>query len=152
MNLLEAAKLARNLMIQHGLTDWTFEFDNAKERFGACHHGLKSITLSRHLVLLNSEQHVLDVTLHEVAHALAPKGSHHNEKWRAIAKSIGCTGTRCYSQEVVTPPSKFIAICPKCERKYTRDRKIPKPSVYRCSRRGCNTTLVWRYTKSGRKA
>ena len=76
MNLNDAKTLANELMNQHGLYDWTFMFDDAKLRFGQCRHRSKEISLSRELTELNDVVHVKDTILHEIAHALLPRGTH----------------------------------------------------------------------------
>lgn len=89
MDLIHAEILANCLLVKHGLRDYNFSFDNSKKRFGFWHYNKKSISLSKNLTLLNEEAHVKDCILHEIAHALAPKGAHHNHEWQKIALSIG---------------------------------------------------------------
>ncbi|HYO07513.1 MAG TPA: SprT-like domain-containing protein, partial [Tepidisphaeraceae bacterium] len=81
MNLYAARLLTRSLMNQHGLSDWRFDFDHARRRFGSCRPRQKLITLSRHLVFLNEEPEVRDTILHEIAHALTP-GDGHGRRWK----------------------------------------------------------------------
>jgi predicted SprT family Zn-dependent metalloprotease len=135
MELFEARKMADELMIKHGLIgnfkDWRFRFDNAKRRFGCCHYSTREITLSKSLVLLNSEANVRNTILHEIAHALTP-GHGHDSVWRRKAMEIGCTGDRCYkSKDVVTPQSKYVAKCVGCGNTYKKHRR-PKVS-YSCT-------------------
>lgn len=129
MTLTEASKLTHQLMEENGLyiKGWTFYFDNAKVRFGSCHHGLKRITLSRVLVELNEEQHVRMTILHEIAHALVGADNGHNNIWKKQARALGHDGSRTYSDDVITPPrdnKKWKGACPNCKR-----------SVFRYSRR-----------------
>lgn len=57
---------------------------------------LRLIVVSRPYVVWNDEAAILEVLLHEVAHALDPTRTtvetHHNERWRAIYVAIGGTG------------------------------------------------------------
>lgn len=125
MNLSKAEKLAVDLMYKHDLfrSGWHFKFDNAKRRFGCCKYGSKQITLSKHLVELNSEAQVRNTILHEIAHALTP-GQHHNHVWKRKAREIGCTGDRCYSSvEVETPEAMYIAVCQGCGFTHKRHKK-----------------------------
>jgi len=114
MDLTDAARVARGLMIQHGLKGWQFAFDRATRRFGYCDYRRKRISLSASLVHLNSSEHVTDTILHEIAHALCGPGNGHNEKWKDTARRIGCRPKRCYVAEVVTPQAKYTAQCPGC--------------------------------------
>jgi predicted SprT family Zn-dependent metalloprotease len=120
----DAHDLAVRLMRQHRLLPtWRFEFDRSKVRFGRCTYGSKVISLSRYLVELNTDAEVRDTILHEIAHALTPRGAGHSHKWRAVAQSIGCTAMRCYGDEVVRPTPRFKGICPGCRRVIFRHRR-----------------------------
>ena len=123
MDILRAKLLAIELMDKYGLLNdgWYFKFDKAKRRFGCCNYTDKEITLSEPLCELNSEQYVLDTILHEIAHALCP-GQHHNHVWRRKAIEIGCTGKRCYSNNVIQPKFKYTAVCCNCKTEYNRIR------------------------------
>jgi predicted SprT family Zn-dependent metalloprotease len=117
MKLFDAQTLARELMRQHGLTGWTFQFDNATRRFGQTSCGRKIISLSKPLTELNSEACVKNVILHEIAHALTP-GTGHAWRWKLTAQAIGCDGKPRYDgNEVLLPPTrikyKWAAICDK---------------------------------------
>lgn len=123
MELMEARALALELMKQHGLEFWHFEFDNAKCRFGICRHKRRTIGLSRNLVLLNNKEQVKDTILHEIAHALVGPGYGHSWVWRQKALEIGCDGERCYSNDKVNPVvGRLIAKCPNCNHQYYKHR------------------------------
>jgi predicted SprT family Zn-dependent metalloprotease len=121
MKLIDVEKLALSLMGEHNLIEqgWSFKFDNAKTRFGCCWFSLKRITISKHLASLNNEKHVTNTILHEIAHALIDPKHGHDKVWRAKAVSIGHSGSRTYSDEVIRPTinrTRFTGKCPKCER------------------------------------
>lgn len=152
MRLAEARAIATAAMREHGLIDneiggqdWGFEFDSSKRRFGACHWATRKITLSRKLVLLNDMATVKDTILHEIAHALAGARNGHNYKWRNIATTIGCDGSRTYdSMAVKTPPAKYLGKCPNCPFTIRRHRRS-NGSCPRCSGGRYNPAyrLVW---------
>ncbi len=104
-------------MNQHGLADWSFEFDHARRRFGRCDYTHRRITLSKPLTFLNPIEEVRDTVLHEIAHALAP-GAKHGPRWRAVCQKIGARPIRCYTDaSVVSPPRKpaaYLLGCPRC--------------------------------------
>lgn len=143
MNLFEAGHLARALMNQHGLGDWSFAFDHARRRFGRCDYTHRRITLSRPLTFLNPLEEVRDTILHEIAHALAP-GDHHGPRWRAMCLRIGARPARCYSDErVIAPPRKAAAYlmgCPACNWWVQRHRATRRRYV--CKR--CRGVVVLR--------
>ena len=135
MELSDARALTLQLMKEHGIEYWNFEFDNAKRRFGCCWHPSRYITLSKQLVLLNTEVSVKNVILHEIAHALVGPGNGHNWVWREKALEIGCDGRRCCSiDDIEVVKGKVEATCPKCGYTYRRHR-MPKTqrSCGKCS-------------------
>ena len=56
---------------------WSFGFDNAKRRAGACNYRDKRITVSRYLAARFDDDEIHQVLLHEVAHALAGRLHQH---------------------------------------------------------------------------
>ena len=124
MNFDDAHSLATNLMSKHKLPrEWSFGFDRSKVRFGKCDYRHKRISLSRYLVEANGVEAVRETILHEIAHALAPRGAAHGPVWRAVAQSIGCNGSRCYGNEVARPKPRFQGSCPGCGRIIHRHRR-----------------------------
>lgn len=131
MKLDLAETKALVLMEEHGLLKegWKFKFDKAKMRFGLCSYKKKTISLSKAIVELNDEEHVVDTILHEIAHALVGAKHGHNKVWKRKALEIGCNGERCYSTKLITQPeTKYTLICPECDAEYPRQR-WPKRNV-----------------------
>lgn len=134
MNADLALAFAEELLCEYGLDDWTVQFDRSKNRFGQCRYGTQTISLSKPLVLLNSEQRVLNTILHEIAHALVGPGHGHDYVWRRQAKAIGCDGQRCFSPKTVeTPPHAWIGTCPSCGATLGRHRLTDKAKRVTCS-------------------
>lgn len=86
MKLHDAEKLATSMMEEEGLIgehgydpriynpkEWSFGFDNAQERLGACSPHDYKITLSRAMVELNGEGVIRAIMLHEIAHAIVER-------------------------------------------------------------------------------
>jgi predicted SprT family Zn-dependent metalloprotease len=114
-SLIQTQLTANALLRKHGLADagWTFKWDNAKRRGGACHYNTRHISMSKTLVPMWTDAEVEQTLLHEVAHALAGYEAHHGPKWERIARDIGFTrGTRTHSNP--TAPKKWTIMCPKC--------------------------------------
>lgn len=125
MKLADAQKLAEDLMAKHLTPNWTFQFDNAKVRFGLCEWSKKRISISKHLTELNDEEKVRDTILHEIAHALAPKRAGHNRQWVYQCLAVGAKPQRCYSSsQVLQPERTLLATCPNCERSVKRHRRM----------------------------
>jgi len=145
-----AHQLAKDLLRQHGLTDWKFRFDRARRRFGSCSTARKTITLSRALTMMNPDDQVRDTLLHEIAHALTP-GDGHGSRWKAKCVEIGANPVRCFTEkEVAVPPRRdapYLIGCGVCNwwsdrRKLTRSRLL-------C--RKCRTPVKYREKISGRE-
>lgn len=127
MELSDATKLAIELMCDHNLDEWYFYFDKSKRIFGKCNYLNKSISLSKHLVLLNNYNSVKNTILHEIAHAIVGMGNGHNNIWKKKAIEIGCDGNRCYSSEnTICTKGNYYAICHNCNKRFERHRKSKK--------------------------
>lgn len=115
MELEEARELARELMSDYGLWYWRFNFNKAKTMFGYCDERTKEISLSEPLVLLNNDEVVKNVILHEITHALVGCNHHHNQIFQEKAKKIGCEYIyRCCPEDVVFVPKNIVAKCKFC--------------------------------------
>ena len=89
--LASIAAMARELMDEHGLGEWTFAFLEAERRLGDCHFQDRVIRIGRAHALDASEAEIRDTILHEIAHALAGPEARHGPKWKATARRIGAT-------------------------------------------------------------
>ena len=85
------AAMARGLMDEHGLGEWTFAFLEAERRLGDCHFEDRVIRIGRTHALDASDAEIRDTVLHEVAHAIAGPEARHGPAWKAIARRIGAT-------------------------------------------------------------
>ena len=121
MDTRDAQKLALALMREHGVTDWSFQFDRAVRRFGCANYRTKTISLSRALTELNPESEVRSTILHEIAHVLAGPKAGHGPEWRRIARSIGDDGGRTHSAVMPEPP--FQGTCPGCGKQVRKVRR-----------------------------
>lgn len=134
VDLDEAARMARGLLDEHGLHEWTVVFDRAKRRAGVCRSAQRQIGLSGPLTALHDEAEVRDTVLHEVAHALVGPRHGHDAVWRATALRIGCSGRRCSDPDAPSIEGDWVGTCPAGHR-ITRHRRPTRPgSCTRCSR------------------
>ncbi len=131
---LELMKEYKNIMPTNGRAKWTFKFDKAKRRFGCCNYRNNTISLSRELTELNTEEKVKDTLLHEIAHGILGAGYGHNKLWKSTAMSIGCDGERCYSGAINEPKPIMIRYCETCgfEQKYYKRNYGKKISCGKC--------------------
>ena len=112
MQTSAALRLARTLLDEHGLRDWTVGLDRAKARAGATHFRTRRITLSGPLTRVHDEHHVRDTVLHEIAHALVGPAHGHDAVWKAKARAIGASDARCFTSEAAKDLAPFIGTCP----------------------------------------
>jgi hypothetical protein len=102
---------------------WTFRFDRARKRLGACRMsrgegGQKIISLSGFFTAEHGWELMEDVARHEIAHALdfETRGrSNHDAVWRAWAVRCGADPTRLYEGEAsFGHTSRYVGSCPAC--------------------------------------
>lgn len=146
MELEAARRLARELLAEHGLGDWTVVFDRAKRRAGICRHDSRQIGLSAPLTALHAEADVRDTILHEIAHALVGPRHGHDAVWRRTAVRIGCSGERCTDPDLPTVEGDWVGTCAAGHR-ITRHRRPARPgSCAECSPRfSHHHLLTWTY-------
>lgn len=149
--LTDIEREARALIAEH-VPGVPFQWDNAKRRAGACHFRrslgqttIQKITLSRPIFDHSDEAKLAarDVILHEIAHAIAGHAAGHGPAWRAHARRLGCTSTRCHSLPV--PESGILRWCSDgCEGNGINSGRTRLPKRldgWRC--RACGATVRW---------
>lgn len=95
MNTAAARRLARNLMIRHGLALWRLDYINHSSHAAETVFSKHVIQLTVEYVQAYNDQQVTQLVLHEIAHALRGPSSlsqHHDDKWLRIARRIGYHG------------------------------------------------------------
>ena len=125
LNTNKALELLKEKMLENGIGNWIAKLDRCKVRFGSCCYDSKTITLSKSLVDVNSEERVLMTILHEIAHALCPIGERHSQVWKYKCLSIGGNGRARYTTDNTnTPKGNWIAKCPVCNEYVYMFRKM----------------------------
>ncbi|WP_250008313.1 SprT-like domain-containing protein [Actinoplanes sp. M2I2] len=151
MEVTDARELAAGLMDQHGLTGWRLVFDNARTRAGVCHFDRRVIGLSRVLTALHSPEQVTDTILHEIAHALTGPGHGHDRVWRATARRIGCSATRCVPADAPRAEGAWVGTCPAGHRVTAHRRPVRVRSCPSCSS-GFDVAARYTWTHGGHPA
>lgn len=140
MNVYDVTAFANHTLSQHGLISqgWRFSLNNRSRHIGLCDYRKRMIFLSQHFLHIG-EVEIKDTILHEVAHVLAPRGSHHNWAWQAKAIELGARPTPCKSVAESTKPPKYKLACLHCghSKKLFRKPKYPR-SCGKCSPRVWN--------------
>jgi predicted SprT family Zn-dependent metalloprotease len=146
VDLARARRLATDLLAEHGLLDWELGFDSAKTRAGVCRPAVRRITLSRHLTALHDEAEVRETVLHEIAHALVGVGHGHDAVWRAAARRIGASGSRCVAADAPRVEGDWVGRCPAGHRVTAHRRPRRVKSCRRCSATfDPGSVFVWTY-------
>lgn len=136
MEIVDARIMAKRLMEQHGITreGWRLELDNAVRRLGATHYHTRRITLSKHLIALNTEDIVRQTVLHEIAHVLAGPTAGHGPEWRRLARSLGHSGERVNRIATVPTGGRYVATCATCGATNYRHRKTARMDRTACGK------------------
>lgn len=105
MNTTATRRLARNLMIKHGVPLWRLEFVNAMAYAGITNHKRNVIALTVEYVQAYNEEQITQLVLHEIAHAIRGRVAvnAHDEKWLFIAQRMGYTGGTCMPETYPSP-------------------------------------------------
>jgi len=136
-------RLAEQLIAEHlpgGA--WSFAFDSAKRRAGACDYGRRRITVSRYLAAKTDEDDVRQVLLHEIAHALAGHAAAHGPKWRSIARGLGYTGERLHSGPIADERAPWVGSCAAGHVHYRFRRPTSPLSCGLCARGFSRAALI----------
>lgn len=148
MDRLYAQKLALREMNRWGIINegWTFGWNTRRSRsLGVCRYGGKELRLNTHFVDLNDEATVTDTIRHEIAHALAGRGTGHGPVWKETAVRVGAVPRACKGplDAVLLPVlPKWQAQCPDCGKLISRSR-LPRRGRYRLVHKGCTSHLEW---------
>ena len=139
MKLIEVTEMACELMDDYGLTQWSFKYDKTTNGYGMCRYRTKQITLSKFRVLANTLDRTREVILHEIAHALCPRGAGHGPIWKNKMVSMGLKPERCFSDHDPTEHKTrrpFKGECPSCHKIiFSRSRR----------RKSCGTCHPYKY-------
>lgn len=114
---------------------WSFDFDRARTRAGACDYARHRITVSRLIAERSPDDEVHQTLLHEVAHALAGPKAGHGPRWKAIAAELGYAGGRVHGGPIADELAPWIGRCPAGHVHYRYKRPTRPSSCARCSRR-----------------
>lgn len=124
---------AEALIRTHLDASWTFAFDNAKRRAGACDYTRQRITVSRYLAARYDDETNRQTLLHEVAHALAGPRAGHGAAWKRTARMLGYTGGTTHDGETATELAPWVGVCPSGHIAYRHRRATRPTSCARCS-------------------
>jgi predicted SprT family Zn-dependent metalloprotease len=90
-----------------------FSFNNSKTKAGICYSNPTEIQLSNYFIKspVATNAKVRDVILHELAHVMVGVGEMHNDKWKAVARKIGCTANVCSGAFLMKSDYKYLITC-----------------------------------------
>ncbi|HLP23398.1 MAG TPA: SprT-like domain-containing protein [Microbacteriaceae bacterium] len=103
---------AQALIRLHLDSSWSFGFDSAKRRVGACHYASRRITVSRYFVPLLDDDDIHQTLLHEVAHALCGPEAGHGSRWQSTARDLGYVGGTRHDGPAANAVAPWIGRCP----------------------------------------
>lgn len=112
LSLIEAQHIAFEMLNEYLDDTWSFSFDRAKRRAGACHYSKTRISVSQFFVMKANEAEFRQVMLHEISHALAGPLANHGPEWKRIARTIGYTGNRTLEKQFGAEYAPWVGTCP----------------------------------------
>lgn len=90
-------ELMRDALDSYGFTNWTVKLTRGTRTLAWVNNTSCTMACSRYWAVILPDDMLMDLLLHEVAHAITreeygrwPKP--HGPEWKRIARSIGCTG------------------------------------------------------------
>ncbi|MFT4137277.1 SprT-like domain-containing protein [Microbacterium sp.] len=125
---------AEALIARHLDASWSFGYDNAKQRAGACDYRRQRITVSRYLSARYDDEANRQTLLHEIAHALAGPRAGHGAAWKRTARALGYTGGVTHRGETATELAPWVGVCPAGHIAYRHRRATRPTSCARCAR------------------
>ena len=149
MNTDATRDLARALMDEHGLKDWTLAFDRAKNRAGNCIRKQRTISLSKPLMSLWTTGQVRDTILHEIAHALTPDDRGHGREWRVMCRKIGADPTRTWGHDGERQiEGKHLGTCPSGHTIRRHRRSKARVSCSMCNSAGFDSRYLFTWKEA----
>lgn len=141
--LREFEVMALSLMEEHGVSDWSLEFDTARQRAGLCNYETRTLSFSSALMALWTREQRRDVVLHEIAHALAP-GDGHGSEWKQACTRIGANPNRTWGHNNEQSLARYTGTCPG-NHPHERDRKPrgPVSCSLCCPRFSADYLIAW---------
>ena len=127
-------RVAEDMIAAHLDASWTFAYDSAKRRAGACDYTRKRITVSRYLSARYDDETNRQTLLHEIAHALAGARAAHGTAWKRTARAIGYTGGVTHHGGTATELAPWVGTCPAGHVAYRHRRATRATSCAKCSR------------------
>ena len=141
-DLQSVRREAEALIAAHLDASWSFAFDNAKRRAGACDYTRKRITVSRYLSARYDDATNRQTLLHEVAHAMAGPNAGHGPAWKRIAEEIGYVGGRTHDGDIARALAPWVGQCPGGHEHVRFRRPTRETSCALCSRGFSPTHLI----------
>lgn len=142
----EAQRLARTLMLTHGVGYMDFKWGRGKSRIAACHYWIENgkhlpyeIRFSAVFLPHLDRDRFIKVMLHEIAHAKAP-GDQHGPKWAAECRKLGISPDRCENNLPSAPATAVTSECSVCGTDTGGQHRLPL-RVYK--HKGCGGVIKW---------
>jgi predicted SprT family Zn-dependent metalloprotease len=137
---------------------WRFRWGKGTRTFGLCQYRSRTISISKHLAAVNTEERVERTVIHEVAHAVAGHAAGHGPAWKDACKALGYANPeRCWSTQDTNPvelTTGWTLECPSCGSTHRQSRLSRQFQEgirhYLC--RKCRVQLVAYRTEHGRPA
>ena len=94
--ILEATRMIESMIYAHLGADWRFNMNHRfKSLYGRCDYLTRIIHISTDCAIYCTEEHLIQMVLHEIAHGLAGNVGH-NKVFKAVCGMLECENDSPY--------------------------------------------------------
>lgn len=140
MNINDIEKLTKEKLTEYNLNTWHVVIGNGRRLYGCCRYSKKEIWLSLQFINSATDEQILDVILHEIAHALVGLGIGHGKRWKVEAKKLGAIPKSIVKG--INIDMAWIATCSKCGKIFNRMKRTKQGKIYLCNK--CHVELKYK--------
>mgnify|MGYP006188809515 CR=1 FL=1 len=111
----------------------TIKFDRATARVGQYHYVKRQVSYSEAIMAHLPREDILDTITHEIAHAIAGRGTGHSILWKRAHQRLGGSGLRAYKTiplEALISISKYRVECAVTGEAISSFDRMPKRQYF----------------------
>jgi hypothetical protein len=142
MGAVDALRITREVLVDHGLHGWGVALDSARKRAGQCNHTTRTISMSTVLLAQRSWEDSYNTIIHEVAHAIVGHGHGHDGVWQRQHQAMGGDGKRCFDHQLDHSDAPWVGECAH-GRQFGRYKTPMAGRTYHCKCAAGSSLVEW---------